>query len=258
MWLLALSIYVGCKWLTLCRALVNEAPLWRQAAYLLLWPGMDATAFLSLSDSVVPPRAAECWFALFKLLLGVAIFFGLARSLPYGYPYLTGWIGMLGIALMLHFGSFHLVSCAWRTVGVDAQPLMNWPMTAVSLGDFWGGRWNTAFRDLAYRFLFHPLTRSLGPRRAMLAGFFVSGLVHDLVLSVPAGGGYGCPTAYFLIEAAGIIVERSRFGRTAGLRQGVRGWSFTTGVVAAPACALLHPPFVLRIIVPFMQTVGAI
>ena len=54
MWLLAFSIYFGCKWLTLCRALVNDAPLWRQAAYLLLWPGMDATAFLSPSVATGP------------------------------------------------------------------------------------------------------------------------------------------------------------------------------------------------------------
>ncbi len=257
MWLLAFSIYFGCKWLTLCRALVNDAPLWRQAAYLLLWPGMDATAFLSPSVATVPPPAKEWWLALGKLLLGAAIFFGLARSLPCGYPYLTGWVGMLGIVLMLHFGSFHLASCARGAAGVNAQPLMNWPMKAVSLGDFWGGRWNTAFRDLTYRFLFRPLTRFLGLRRAILAGFFISGLVHDLVISVPASGGYGLPTAFFLIQAAGIVAERSRFGHTVGLRKGVRGRAFTMAVVAAPACALFHPPFVLRIVVPFMRVVGA-
>ena len=55
MWLLALSIYAGCKWLRLCSAHVNGAPPWRRAAYLLLWPGMDATALLSPSIETGPP-----------------------------------------------------------------------------------------------------------------------------------------------------------------------------------------------------------
>ena len=89
---------------------------------------------------------------------------------------------------------------------------MNWPLASVSLGEFWGARWNTAFRDLTYRFLFRPLARRLGPRGA-LSGFLISGLVHDLVISIPAGGDYGGPTVFFLVQAVGIVTERSRFGR---------------------------------------------
>ena len=42
------------------------------------------------------------------------------------------------------------------------EPLMKRPASSVSVGAFWGRRWNTAFRDLAYRFLFRPLTARLG------------------------------------------------------------------------------------------------
>ena len=217
---------------------------------------MDAAAFLRSSSSAARPPE---WFsALGKTLLGAAIFFGSARWLPHESAYLTGWVGMIGVVLMLHFGSFHLASCAWRAAGVDAPPLMDWPLASVSLGEFWGGRWNTAFRDLTYRFLFRPLARPLGPRGAIFAGFLVSGLVHDLVISLPAGGGYGGPTIFFLVQAAGIILERSRFGRAIGLRNGARGWAFTMCMLAAPAYVLFHPPFVLRIVVPFMHAVDAI
>jgi hypothetical protein len=258
MWLLASSIYAGCKWLTWRRAPASGAPLWRQAGYLLLWPGMDAAAFLSSASPVARPRAAEWYFALGKTLLGAAIFFGLARRLAHESACLSGWVGMIGVVLMLHFGSFHLASCAWRATGLDARPLMDWPLASVSLSEFWGERWNTAFRDLTYHFLFRPLARPFGPRGAILAGFLVSGLVHDLVISVPAGGGYGGPTVFFLVQAAGIVAERSHFGRAIGLRNGARGWAFTMCVLTLPACALLHPPFVLRIVVPFMQAVRAI
>ena len=89
-------------------------------------------------------------------------------------------------------------------------------------------------------------------------GFLASGLIHELVISIPAGGGYGGPTLFFLVQAAGIAAERSRFGRAAGLRNGVRGRAATMCLLVAPAGALFHPPFVLRVIVPFMQAVGAI
>ena len=104
MWLLAMSIYVGCKWLTWRRASVNGVPIWRQAGYLLLWPGMDAAAFLLPSSSAARPAATEWLFALGKTLLGVLVFFRLARWLPYESAYLTGWVGMIGVSLMLHLG----------------------------------------------------------------------------------------------------------------------------------------------------------
>jgi hypothetical protein len=164
---------------------------------------------------------------------------------------------MVGAVLMLHFGLFHLLSCAWRAGGVGARPLMQHPWAAAGVGEFWGRRWNTAFRDLTHRFLFRPLTPVLGPVGAVAAGFVMSGLVHDLVISVPAGGGYGGPTLFFLLQIPALLLERSRVGRTLGLGRGVRGWLFTMLVLLAPAPLLFHPPFVDDVVVPFMRALRA-
>ena len=43
-----------------------------------------------------------------------------ARTVPGEYPYLVGWVGMIGTIMVLHFGSFHLLSCWWRSRGVRA------------------------------------------------------------------------------------------------------------------------------------------
>jgi hypothetical protein len=259
MWLMAVGIYAGCKAATWMNARIPQAPVWRQTAYLLGWPGMDAARFLQdTSEPKCSWRSDEWRAASAKVVLGAVLLFGMARMIPSHYQYLSGWVGMLGIVLILHFGVFQLLSCFWRSLGFDARPLMNHPMRSTSLSEFWGQRWNTAFRDLTHRFLFRPLTSRIGPRFGLLAGFLVSGAVHELVISVPARGGFGGPTLYFAIQGAGILVERSRFGRRIGLGSGWLGRAFMVLVLLAPVFILFHRPFVIRVIVPFMQAVGAL
>ena len=258
MWLLAVVIFVGCKWLTWRRTPAPGAQWWQHAGYLLAWPGLDATAFLSseqLPENERPP-AKEWAAAAIKLLAGGALFWGVAGWISEDQRILSGWVGMVGLILMLHFGALHLLSCAWRSIGIDARPLMNHPLVSVSVSEFWGRRWNTAFRNLTHRFLFRPLNSRLGPRRAILAGFIFSGIVHDVVISVPAGGGYGWPTLFFGTQAVGIFVERSRAGRAIGLGRGWRGWLFAMLVLALPVYGLFHPPFIRNIMVPFMRAFG--
>ncbi len=256
MWMLAGSIYVGCKWLTWRRDSVERAPWWKHAGYLLAWPGMDATRFLTARASR-QPSVKEWTSAVAKVVAGMTLFFGVARlAAPYD-AFAAGWIGMAGIVMSVHFGVFHLLSCAWRAVGIDARSLMDRPLMSVSLGEFWGRRWNVAFRGLAHRFLFRPLAPWAGTRAAVLGGFLFSGVLHDLVISAPANAGYGGPTSYFVLQGLGVLLERSAFGQRFGLGTGRSGWTFTMAVVVAPVFMLFHPPFVNAIAVPFMRAVGA-
>jgi len=88
--------------------------------------------------------------------------------------------------------------------------------------------------------------------------FLASGLIHDLVISLPAHGGYGLPTGYFILQGLGITLERSAAGRRLGLQRGFPGWLFMFVVAAGPAFWLFHPPFVLRVILPFMHAIRAL
>jgi hypothetical protein len=257
MWILCGSIFAGCKWITWRRASVGQFPAARQAAYLIAWPGMDAEAFLGGSTGRRPARRE--WLRGGAMAgAGGALFFGAARLAGASRPVLAGWIGIVGLVLILHFGAFHLLSCAWRDSGVDAAPLMCAPLRSATLAEFWGRRWNTAFRDLTHRFVFVPLAARLGPRPAVLAGFVVSGVIHDVVISWPAGGGFGGPTVYFAAQGLGLLGERSARGRRLGLGGGWRGRTFTLAVLVAPLPLLCHVPFVTRIIVPFMGALGAL
>jgi hypothetical protein len=258
MWLLAFAIYVGFKWLTWRRTPAPEAPGWKHLGYLLAWPGMDADAFLRRGEQTKRPTAAEWIVAVGKTLMGVLLLWVVTRLIPTEYSYCRGWVGMTGIVFVLHFGLIHLLSCAWRSIGVNARPLMDSPIAATSVSDFWGRRWNLAFRDLTHRFLFRPLTPLFGARGAIFAGFIFSGLVHDFVISISARGGYGLPTLYFLISGLAMFAERSRLGRKLGLGRGWRGWLFTAITIIGPAPLLFHPPFVERIVVPFLRAIGAL
>jgi hypothetical protein len=241
MWSLAFAIFVGCKWLTWRRTLAVGVPWWRHAGYLVAWPGMNAPAFLcSELPTREEPGLREWGLAGMNVVWGAVIFWRISRLASDGQEILSGWFAMVGLILMLHFGVFHLLSCGWRAIGVDARPLMKNPLASVSVSEFWGKRWNTAFRDLTHRFLFRPFAKKLGPSWAHVAAFILSGFVHDLVISVPAGGGYGGPTLFFVIQVGALRAERSRFGLAVGLGHGWRGWLFTMLVLAVPAYGLFH------------------
>src|SRR6185503_3758525 len=127
-----------------------------------------------------------------------------------------------------------------------------------SLAEFWGRRWNTGFSGPARSLLHAPLAKGIGPVAATACVFLLSGLVHESVISLPAGGGYGLPTAYFLLQGAGLQIERSRVGRRLGLGRGVRGWAFALLMAAGPALLLFHPVFVREVILPFLAAIGAL
>lgn len=259
MWTLAFAIYLSLKWLTWWRARTRIAhPTWRSVAYLLAWPGMDADVFLNAKQSKPPPAKWEWLWAFFETILGVVLLWVVARSLPKRDPLLRGWAGMVGLILILHFGFFQLIALFWRWLGVAVEPIMRAPLRSTSLGEFWGKRWNLGFRELAHELIFRPTHRILG---AGVAGFFVfvvSGLIHDLVISLPSNGGYGLPTLYFVLQGTGVTIERSRLGKKLRLAQGVRGWCFMTVFLTAPVFWLFHPWFVMRVILPFMGAIHAL
>ncbi|MBX9789380.1 MAG: membrane bound O-acyl transferase family-domain-containing protein [Pirellulales bacterium] len=221
---------------------------------------MDPDRFL-FGSGAKRPTISEWAFAAAKLVAGLVTLFVVVLA-PSQHdalaPWLVGWTGMLGVVMVLHFGLFHLLSCGYRRGGTSAVPIMNWPLASQSVAEFWGQRWNLAFRDLAHRWLFRPLVRPLGPAAALWLAFLASGLVHDVVISLPAGGGYGLPTLYFLVQATAILVERSRWGRAAGLDRGLRGRLFCLAMLLTPCRLLFHVPFLENVVNPFLRALGGV
>jgi len=257
MWLLALAIFAGLKWATWWKARI-AAPqqTWRSIAYLVAWPGMDAETFLDSSYRAEKPASSEWLWASAKTIVGVLLLWLIARKVT--PPLAQGWIGLVGLVLLLHFGSFHLLALFWQSHSVVAKPIMAKPILSKTLSEFWGKRWNLGFRQLAHDLIFRPLHKQIGIAGASLLVFVVSGFIHDLVISLPTHGGYGLPTGYFLLQGFGVSLERSGTGRRLGLQQGFLGWLCMFVFTVGPAFWLFHPAFVSRVIVPFMKAIGAL
>jgi alginate O-acetyltransferase complex protein AlgI len=259
MWLPAGSLFAFFKWLTWSRRSVRHSSVGtiRTLGYLFCWVGLDADEFCAPAPSDGKSAAGEWGLAVAKTVLGVAVLWGLIRCLPGTQPVVIGGLGFAGLIVFLHFGLFHLLALAWQRQGVGVQPIMHFPLLATSLGDFWGRRWNRAYRRVSFDWIFRPAFSRFGAGAGTLIAFTASGLIHEAVISYPARGGYGGPTAYFFIQGLGLLLERTPRWRRLTQRFPVVGWLATLLFVLGPVGLLFHGPFLTRVIVPFLKVIGA-
>jgi hypothetical protein len=256
MWLVAGAIFFAAKAVTVARLVANGT--WpargRLMAYVFLWPGLNARAFC-FRRVTTPVTGREVAAAVVKTATGAALIY-VATQLVNTHWLVGGWIGMIGVVLLLHFGIFELLAVFWRARGVNARPLMRAPMRATSISKLWSGRWNTAFSELMQQEVFGPLARRYGATAGLVGGFAISGLLHELVITAPAGGGYGWPTFYFGLQCAAVMAERSQAGARMGLGRGFVGWLFVFLVAGLPAVMLFPPVFVANVIVPMLRALN--
>lgn len=258
MWLIAGTLFFTFKWFTWRRQSCHPAPeFWKVFGYFIAWPGLDADEFFRRRTTGGPPRTAEWMQAIGKTLCGMLLLWKVIPAIPADRPRLIGALGMAGIVVVLHFGLFHLLALLWQHAGADVRPIMRFPVGATSVADFWGNRWNRAYRRASLDYFFRPCALRFGAAIGALAAFLISGLIHELVISVPADAGFGLPTTYFFIQGLGLLAERSHVGRQFLENNLLCGRLWTALVVLAPAGRLFHAPFLTRVVVPFLQAIGA-
>jgi alginate O-acetyltransferase complex protein AlgI len=259
MWLLAGCLFAFFKWLTWAQrsARCREVGAKLQLAYLFGWVGLDVEEFCTPAPRQMEVAVSEWAVAALMTVCGAALLWGVIPQL-HAFPAVAiGGLGFAGLILFLHFGLFHLLALAWRRAGVGVEPIMHMPLLATSLADFWGQRWNRAYRRVSYDWFFRPAVNRFGLVSGTLVAFFASGIIHDLVVSVPAGAGYGGPTAYFVIQGLGLLLERAAAWRRLTSRFPVCGWLYTLVFLIGPVGLLFHDPFLTRVIVPFLEMIGA-
>jgi len=259
MWLVAAVLFANFKWLTWVGRSGSFAKVGGGQApgYLIGWVGFDAEEFCTRSKLDIRPQAWEWAAAIAKTMLGAGMLWALIRLLPADRPTLVAGMGFAGLIMLLHFGLFHLLALLWRRNGVAVRPIMHWPLLATSLADFWGQRWNRAYRRISFEYFFRPAVNRFGIVAGTFVAFLMSGLIHELVISFPAGAGYGGPTAYFLIQGVGLLLERTTVCRQSFTRHPTLGWLYTLAFILGPVGLLFHQPFLTHVIGPFLEAISA-
>jgi len=246
MWLIAGALWFGFKLTSMAMAggWARIHPLF------FLWVGMDAAAFSrDLRQRPLPsplPMGKAVFFIVGGLIL--AIF----ACNPAWHPLLRGWLAVVAMLSLLHFGGFVVLASFWQKRGYPVAPLMDDPWQARNPGEFWGRRWNRGFSDWARKALFQPLVRRHGIAVGTMAGFLASGLIHELVISWPARGGFGGPTLYFLVQGGAVLFIRRLGNLPPRWRTAV-----TCLLVLLPAPLLFHVPFLTNVFIPMMDTFTA-
>jgi alginate O-acetyltransferase complex protein AlgI len=227
---LVAGVYLAFKALTF-----RPLPQGRALGYVALWPGMDPEPFLW----TVPGGGTGlmAWGAA-KMALGALLLSG-----HLGWPPGDLVRVLLGIAFLVHLGFCDALAGFWRNRGIAVERLFDNPARSRSLGEFWGRRWNRAFHAVAHRCIYRPVSEKWGRACGLAAAFSFSGLLHDLLLSVPSGGGFGGPTLYFLLQGALVWGER---------RWGFQGRLWTLIGLLLPAPLLFHRPLVEALLRPLL------
>jgi len=155
-------------------------------------------------------RRREVVSALLSLVPLAPVYFlivPLIRPLPW---WLQSYLAIVPFWLLLE-AIDGLCRLLWLPFGLLVPSINRCPWRAATLADFWGNRWNRLFGDWLRRMVFMPIRRRR--QTAAFVTFLVSGLLHELLVSVPLALVYGehiwgWMTAYFLLQYLAMALDR--------------------------------------------------
>ncbi|SHJ42667.1 Membrane bound O-acyl transferase family protein [Rubritalea squalenifaciens DSM 18772] len=227
----------GMKWMVYAewRRSGGKVLSWsRWLCFGFLWFGMDPNSWTSKRRDIRWKH--DLLWGLGCLLVGV---FAVWMMAVYQVDALVPLF--IAMSVGFHYGALRLLTTFWKFAGIPVKPLFRNPLAMSGFNDFWSRRWNLAYSHMMARVVKRPLVPVLGEKWALFAVFAVSGLLHELAITVPVGAGYGLPTLFFLIHGMAACLERKNSGAMALL----------CGVLLIAGLPLLFPgEFVREVIWP--------
>ncbi|OJJ20274.1 hypothetical protein BKI52_17560 [marine bacterium AO1-C] len=187
--------------------------------------------------------------AILHLSLGIGIIVYLryfTTTIIVSTSLLSFWLYSIGalvsLSLVLHFGLLPLNTFLLKSQGIADYPVFKQPFKSKSIAEFWGKRWNLAFSEMTATAMFKPLIRKVGARGAAFLSFMVSGLLHEIAISLSVMKGFGLPLLYFAIHGFLMQVEKRLFKK----RKPGTWWVVASLVFPLPI--LFHPHFVNEVV----------
>jgi hypothetical protein len=249
-------LFVGMKTVTVVYRYPGKGRLnfLQWLAYALGWPGMDPLPFEQLGKGKSMRHTTLATSGLISFIAGTMLLLLFACLLKYHvlHYYILCLLSFIPIVMIFHAGLFNIGAALWGLMGVQLSPLMDAPWKSDSVGSFWGRRWNIAFIQMTKITLFVPLARKGKSRLALLLSFFISGIFHEIALTLPVGSGYGLPMLYFILQSIFVLTERKFIPKLSPI--GRRLWTFACLLLPFPL--LLHPAFIHDIMLPFLEHLG--
>lgn len=202
-----------------------------------LWFGMDPGTFRRRRPKLTWLPDIGVGFAL--MIAGIVGTFFVWR-----YEWHHILLMFVPMSLGFHFGALRILKGILRRAGYPVRTLFPNVLTATSLGDFWSYKWNIGYSQMMQRTVGRPITNISNPSLGLFAIFVVSGLLHELAITLPVQAGYGLPTLYFTGHGLLTLLERK--------------WNHPIGklptllIVALPIGILFPEPFQTQIIERFL------
>jgi alginate O-acetyltransferase complex protein AlgI len=198
----------------------------RYAVFAFLWFGMDPGSFLNRRKGLNWKHDVRIGW----LLMGIGT---LCAWLVWSMEWRQILVMFLPMSLGFHFGALRVLKGAFRAAGFPVRTLFPNPLEARGFGDFWSRRWNIGYSQMMQRLVGRPTEARFGASAGMMAIFLVSGLLHELAITLSVRSGYGLPTLYFTGHGLLTLLEK-KAGRPFG--------KFPVLLAVALPLGLLFPP----------------
>jgi alginate O-acetyltransferase complex protein AlgI len=227
-----------------------SVPAW--LAFVFGWPGMQPRIFAAPRSGPLPRvRALVRSAATYGVIGALLVLLARLAWTTLGSRTLATVLLLPGLSLILHFCVCNLLAAAWRSRGVACDELFREPWRSRNLAEFWARRWNLAFSQMTAIAVYRPLAERWGRGPALMAGFVVSGLLHEMAISVPVRAGFGLPLLYFVIHGVLVLAERE-LERTGRRLSGWAGRAWAAAWLVVPLPLLFHRPFLTHVIWPLV------
>jgi hypothetical protein len=221
-------------------------------AFSLGWFGMRPALFERLPNSPLP-FTLILWKGISRVAIGIILLY-LSMLLENHFEaekiFLPQLLLLVGLSLILHFGILNLCTAFWRSFGVNVPELFQAPYKSKSLKEFWGKRWNIAFSEMTALIAYRPLKAKVGIEKALIISFLLSGLLHEVAISLPVMAGFGLPMIYFAIHAFAMHLEANSIFLQKLLQRKWLAHLWVMSLLIVPMPLLFHRDFIERVLVP--------
>lgn len=207
-------LLAGMKGLVYAEWAVNQKlTLLRYLVFSIFWFGMDPGTFLTRKRNL-------SW----KIDVRLGLLFMSVGTLGASLVWFMEWrqilILFVPMSLGFHFGALRVLKGFLRAAGHPVRTLFPNLLQAQGIGDFWSRRWNIGYSQMMQRLVGRPIAALAGENTGLMAIFFISGLLHEIAITLPVRSSFGLPTVYFTFHGILTLIEKKRgrpFGKVPAL-----------------------------------------